>query len=121
MELYLTVGATCKRLEEGVSEAFAGNLGQEVSEAGLFQPIASTSLAIKSASASPLKKYAELLRSSYCTHQPFPPDEWPPRLNDVFVNLALIQHDDASLDAFEKTTLHGTVDDLCFRKYNIKF
>ena len=71
-----------------------------------------------------MEQYADLLRSCYRDHQLFPPDQWPPALNEVFVNLALVQHDklptEDSLSAFEKATLNGTVDDLCFRKYNIK-
>ena len=70
----------------------------------------------------PVEEYAALLRSDYCSHRP--PPQWPPKLMKVFTNLALIKHDRLpspdSLGDFEKTTLHGTVDDLCFKKYSIK-
>ena len=77
-------------------------------------------------SRSSIETYADLLRSSYIEHHLFPPDQWPPRLSECYINLALIQHEakavepSSSLSDFEKTTLHGTVDDLCFRKYSIK-
>ena len=77
-------------------------------------------------SSSSIETYADLLRSSYVEHHLFPPDQWPPRLSECYINLALIQHEakavdsSSSLNDFEKTTLHGTVDDLCFRKYSIK-
>lgn len=71
-----------------------------------------------------VEEYAESLRSAYCDHHVFPPEQWPPKLSEVFINLALIQHDripdQGSLRAFVQTTLNGTVDDLCFEKYNIE-
>lgn len=68
--------------------------------------------------------YANKLRSSYQGHSLFPKDAWPPRLSEVYINLALVQHEnfpvDNSLKDFVKATLHGTVDDLIdFHKYNI--
>ena len=52
-------------------------------------------------------------------------DEWPPRVSDQYVNLALIKHDKFVLrnemNEFAKSTLHGTVDDLYFEKEAITF
>lgn len=70
--------------------------------------------------------YAELLRPFYIAHQLFPPDQWPPGLSIMYTNLALIRHDkipvqgSESLNEFEKATLHGSIDDLCYCKYSIK-
>ena len=52
-----------------------------------------------------------------------PKDEWPPRVSDCYVNLALINHEKVpksyEMDDFMKSTLHGTVDDLYFGKQAI--
>lgn len=68
--------------------------------------------------------YAELLRPYYIEHQLFPPDQWPPGLSIMYTNLALVKHDEfpveGSLNEFEKATLRGSIDDLCFRKYSIE-
>lgn len=43
----------------------------------------------------------------------------------MYINLALVRHDkipvQSSLSDFEKATLRGTIDDLCFTKYSIDF
>ena len=68
--------------------------------------------------------YIQLLRESYTNHQLFPPDLWPPALGSVYINLALVGHakiaNRSSLNEFEKATLHGTIDDLCCKKYSIE-
>ena len=50
-------------------------------------------------------------------------DEWPPRVSDQYINLALINHKNIirpdEMDEFAKSTLHGTVDDLYFEKESI--
>lgn len=52
-------------------------------------------------------------------------DEWPPRVSDQYVNLALVKHDKFvrrnEMNEFAKSTLHGTVDDLYFEKEAITF
>ena len=83
-------------------------------------PLAPSSQSCRSA----FDAYAHKLRSSYKGHSLFPKDAWPPRLSEMYINLALVQHENLpvnkSLNDFVKTTLHGTVDDLiCFRKYGI--
>ena len=74
------------------------------------------------ASVSIAVNYIELLRESYTSHQLFPPDLWPPALGSVYVNLVLVGHSKVEnkdlLNEFEKATLHGTIDDLCCKKYS---
>ena len=52
-----------------------------------------------------------------------PKEDWPPRVSDRYVNLALINHEKIpqlyEIDDFMKSTLHGTVDDLYFEKQTI--
>lgn len=68
--------------------------------------------------------YIQLLRENYISHQLFPPDLWPPALGSVYVNLVLVGHSKVEnkslLNEFEKATLHGTIDDLCCKKYSIE-
>lgn len=68
--------------------------------------------------------YIQLLRESYASHQLFPPDLWPPALGSVYINLSLVGHrkveNKSLLNEFEKATLHGTIDDLCYKKYSIE-
>ena len=73
---------------------------------------------------SPAANYIQLLRDNYTSHQLFPPNLWPPALGSVYINLALVGHkkieNTSSLNDFEKASLHGTIDDLCCKKYSIE-
>ena len=67
-------------------------------------------------------QYACYLKRLYGDYK-LPKDEWPPRVSDHYVNLALINHEKVpksyEMDDFMKSTLHGTVDDLYFGKQTI--
>ena len=67
-------------------------------------------------------QYAHYLKRLYGDYK-LPKDEWPPRVSDRYVNLALINHETVpksyEMDDFMKSTLHGTVDDLYFGKQTI--
>lgn len=70
-----------------------------------------------------VEEYAETLRSSYADHQVFPPEQWPPKLSEVYINLALIQHeripDQGSLREFVRATLNGTVTTFALRNITL--
>ena len=59
----------------------------------------------------------------YCDYVFETTDEWPPRVSDQYINLALvttrISYVSDEMDEFAKSSLHGTVDDLYFEKESI--
>ena len=67
-------------------------------------------------------QYTLYLKRFYSEYK-LPKDEWPPRVSDHYVNLALINHQKVprsyEMDDFMKSTLHGTIDDLHFDKQTI--
>ena len=67
-------------------------------------------------------QYTLYLKRFYSDYK-LPKDEWPPRVSDHYVNLALINHQKVpqsyEMDDFMKSTLHGTIDDLHFDKQTI--
>ena len=71
-----------------------------------------------------LDRYVERLKKVYTSRMQMS-DEWPPRVSDQYVNLALVKHDKFvrrnEMNEFAKSTLHGTVDDLYFEKEAITF
>ena len=71
-----------------------------------------------------IDRYVERLKKLYTSRMQMS-DEWPPRVSDQYVNLALVKHDEFVLrnemNEFVKSTLHGTVDDLYFEKEAITF
>lgn len=70
-----------------------------------------------------IDKYAVRLKKVYSDYIFEMTDEWPPRVSDQYINLALINHKKIiqpdEMDEFAKSTLHGTVDDLYFEKESI--
>ena len=70
-----------------------------------------------------IDKYALRLKNLYSKYVLEKTDEWPPRVSDQYINLALINHKNImrpdEMDEFAKSTLHGTVDDLYFEKESI--
>ena len=128
-------GVSCKILEERTSglqsqlQVHDLNGPPQVSfcspEGLQIQPHTTSSLRMLTpAPRDPLEAYAALLRPYYAEHCLFPPDQWPPGLSTVYTNLSLVRHDKipvkSSLNQFEKATLHGSIDDLCFNKYSIE-
>lgn len=69
-----------------------------------------------------IDQYALHLKRFYGDYK-LPKEDWPPRVSDRYVNLALINHEKIpqsyEIDDFLKSTLHGTVDDLYFEKQTI--
>ena len=70
-----------------------------------------------------IDKYAVRLKKVYSDYVFETTDEWPPRVSDQYINLALVNHKNIirpdEMDEFAKSSLHGTVDDLYFEKESI--
>ena len=70
-----------------------------------------------------MNEYAEHLRVIYREFSVLPEEDWPPKVSECYINLALVHCDsvvsERYMRGFARSTIHGTVDDLKHTKEHI--